>query len=1217
MLKEYNAAKKGLITSPFLIDSVIDHIQNATTLADTGCNVLGVITSKFVRKHHLHRVPITPRDVYTYDDRPAERVEAIVKTIVDVGGIPTPVFLYEVARMEDQDIILGLPWMERNQVVLDTAEKTLTFKQSGTVVRAILPDKHIGMVSATSFKFWNQKAAKQREKDTSSIQLFAVSMADIEKALSPKQHGDPRKLLPTQYHQFLDLFNRQNAEQLPPNRGLGIDHKIELHKSADGKDLEVPYGPLYSQSREELLVLRKTLNDLLDKGFIRVSNSPAAAPILFVKKPGGGLRFCVDYRALNAITKKDRYPLPLINDTLERISGATWFTKLDVIAAFHKIRIEEGSEWMTAFRTRYGLFEWLVTPFGLANAPSTFQRYINWALREFLDDFVSAYLDDVLIFTSGSLAKHREHVARVMGRLQEAGLYIDIDKCEFEVITTKYLGFIIKAGEGLQMDPAKVEAITNWVAPTTVKGVRAFLGFANFYRRFIKNFSALTAPLVHLTKKNVKFTWGEAASKAFEQLKEKFISAPILKQFDPDDETIVETDSSGYVTGGMLQQYDKEGVLQPCAFFSQKNSPAECNYEIHDKELLAVVKCIRAWSTELRSCGSFTVLTDHQNLTYFTTNRPLTERQIRWSLDLSQYTFTIQYRPGKENLQPDVLSRREQDMPAGADDERYTHRYATLLQPSKLHGFPTVTRLRVCPLQDAPPTVTSPVDMVGEADPLTTLWATARVQDNHLTAATQAVQQHATRFPTSLQLKVSISECSIDDDGALCFRNRKWVPDCEPLRTGLVQQIHDSLASGHPGRETTYSLVARQFFWPGMSDHIRQFCHNCQGCRGNQVWRQRKQGLLKPLPVPDRIWRDISVDFITDLPESDGHKDLMVITDRLSRGVILTPLQQIDAESTAQVFLNLFYSIHGLPASIVSDRGSAFVAIFWSRICHLLGIKRLLSTAYHPETDGSTERLNAVVEFYLRTYCNWHQNNWSELLPHCQVAINNRPAASTGVSPFFLCHGYDMEMVQLSATISPRPTTSPISAGEAIAKKFVDTHAWAQASLAAAKERQEQQTNKHRDAAPSYHPGDKVWLDLRNWKTSRPSKKLDSRAALYTVQAAVGSHAYRLDTPTGVHPVFHAWLLKPAATNPLPSQQLQHHQPPSVLVPDTDGTPHEEWAVAQILDEREIGRRGHKQRQLLVQWVGYPNPTWEPFDALENTEALDRFEALKGRTGGA
>ena len=216
-------------------------------------------------------------------------------------------------------------------------------------------------------------------------------------------HSDPRTKLLRECWKYLPLFNHEEAQKLPPLRGDGIDHKIQLVPDENGKLPTVPFGPLDSMSREELMVLRKTLNDLLDKGFIRVSNSPAAAPVLFVKKPGGGLRFCVDYRALNNITRKDRYPLPLINETLERIGRATWFTKLDVISAFQKIRMAEGLEWMTAFRTRYGLYEWLVTPFGLANAPSAFQKYINWAIREFLDEFASAYLDDVLIFTSGLL----------------------------------------------------------------------------------------------------------------------------------------------------------------------------------------------------------------------------------------------------------------------------------------------------------------------------------------------------------------------------------------------------------------------------------------------------------------------------------------------------------------------------------------------------------------------------------------------------------------------------------------------------------------------------------------------------------------------------------------------------------------------------------------------------------------------------------------------
>lgn len=226
---------------------------------------------------------------------------------------------------------------------------------------------------------------------------------------------------------------------------------------------------------------------------------------MFAKKLGGGLQLCIDYRALNAITRKDRYPLPLIRETLNNISKAKWFTKLDVIAAFHKIRVAEGDEWKTAFRTRFGLFEWLVTPFGIANSLSTFQRYINWALREYLDEFCSAYLDDILIYTNGSLRQHQDYVRKVLSKLQDAGLFVDIKKCEFEVTSTKYLGFIINVGKGIRIDLDKVKAIRDWEAPKTVKGVRSFLGFANFYRRFIRKFSSIVAPLTRLTG-DVSFT---------------------------------------------------------------------------------------------------------------------------------------------------------------------------------------------------------------------------------------------------------------------------------------------------------------------------------------------------------------------------------------------------------------------------------------------------------------------------------------------------------------------------------------------------------------------------------------------------------------------------------------------------------------------------------------------------------------------------------------
>jgi Reverse transcriptase (RNA-dependent DNA polymerase)/RNase H-like domain found in reverse transcriptase/Integrase zinc binding domain len=576
-------------------------------------------------------------------------------------------------------------------------------------------------------------------------------------------------------------------------------------------------------SKDELLVLRKTLSDYLSKGFIRVSNSPAAAPVLFAKKPGGGLRFCVDYRALNKLTKKDRYPLPLIQETLQSLAKAKWFTKLDVITAFHRLRIAQGDEWKTAFRTRYGLYEWLVTPFGLANAPSTFQKYINWVLRDFLDDFCSAYIDDILIYSSGSLQDHRRKVNSVLSRLQEAGLQCDLGKCEFEVQSTKYLGFIIEAGRGIRMDPDKVKAIQGWEAPTTVKGVRGFLGFANFYRRFIQQYSQIVLPLTALTKKDQPFIWSPEAEEAFQRLKKIFVTEPTLAQFDFDKETRVEADSSGWCIGGTLLQPNSDGLFLPCAFFSKKLSPAECNYEIYDKEMLAIVRCLEEWESELKGVGEFEVLSDHKNLEYFMTVRKLTERQIRWSLILSRFNFKIRHIDGKDNVLADALSRRDQDLPANDQDYRIQERQLQLLKPYMVEQAGSPLR---------PAALTAPVGPRADAPfELFTDWEQAITDDEELRTVLEAVQEGHRKLPTRLLLKLSIAECSIVD-GRLMFRNRLWVP--KRLRTGLVQVTHDSLVYVHPGREGLYTILARQYFWPRIGDNIRRFTRNYDSYSSNK-----------------------------------------------------------------------------------------------------------------------------------------------------------------------------------------------------------------------------------------------------------------------------------------------------------------------------------------------------------------------------------------------
>ncbi|KAI0992970.1 hypothetical protein K3495_g15214, partial [Podosphaera aphanis] len=550
-------------------------------------------------------------------------------------------------------------------------------------------------------------------------------------------------------------------------------------------------------------------------GWIRASASPGGAPVLFVKKPGGGLRFCVDYRALNAITEKDRYPLPLIRETLRSISKSTWITKVDVRAAFHKLRVREGDEEKTAFRTRFGSYEWLVTPFGLQGAPAAFQRYVNETLGDYLDVFCTAYLDDILIYTAGDLKDHWHKVHAVFERLSKAGLKLDPNKCEFAVKETKYLGFVISLGEGIKVDQKKVEAIKSWAPPTSVKGVRSFLGFANFYRDFIPNFSEIAQPLLNLTKKDHAFFWLEEHQKSFEFLKELFVTAPVLALYDPENQTVVEADCSGYVLGACLSQFDHHNILRPVAYYSRKLSPAECNYEIHDKELLAVISALEVWRGELVGLKEpFIVLSDHKNLQYFMTSRKLSERQVRWSQTLSQFNFELRFRAGKCSARPDALSRREQDMPHDENDERLKAREMQLIKNAWIGPFSqcskfVLNQIKNCSILGSQSLPSRSASIVPKGckifhDPeLQSLWDRGCVEDHSLDIIYQSVKSEKRTFPSELKLKVAISECDFDERGVLRFRKRIWIPNWEPLQTTLIQKTHDSHITGHPGRDST------------------------------------------------------------------------------------------------------------------------------------------------------------------------------------------------------------------------------------------------------------------------------------------------------------------------------------------------------------------------------------------------------------------------------
>ncbi len=489
------------------------------------------------------------------------------------------------------------------------------------------------------------------------LHQFPTTQVASTRVESPEPSSTPS--IPSDYRAFQDVFSKQAATQLPPHRPW--DCAIDLLPG-----YKLPKGRLYSLSIPEHKAMEENIQEALNQGYIRPSSSPAAASFFFVGKKDGGLRPCIDYRALNSQTVKLPYPLPLVPAALEELRGARIFSKLDLRSAYNLIRIREGDEWKMAFITPSGHYEYLVMPFGLANAPSVFQEFMNEVFREYLHRFVIVYIDDILIY-SWNKADHRQHVKQVLQKLRQYHLFLKLEKCEFHLPTVQFLGYVIKQ-EGIQMDQGKVRAVMEWPTPSVVKELQRFLGFANLYRRFIKNFSLLNAPLTTLLRGKPKsLAWNPSAHEAFEALKSAFSMAPILRHPNPHVPFVVEADASTTGVGAVLSQHFGEPpTLQPCAYYSKKLTSAEQNYDIGNRELLAIKLALEEWQHWLEGANHpFTVITDHKNLQYLREAKRLNPRQARWALFFTRFDFTITYRPGSRNCKADALSRQfSPDCPA-------------------------------------------------------------------------------------------------------------------------------------------------------------------------------------------------------------------------------------------------------------------------------------------------------------------------------------------------------------------------------------------------------------------------------------------------------------------------------------------------------------------------------------------------------------------------
>ena len=560
----------------------------------------------------------------------------------DIGlriGSHEEIATFAVADIGDDDIILGIDWLREHNPEVDWCKEHIAFtrcpRKCGMVdpqpikaqemqePKAPRPKKNsrrplIGKATNTRVTedteeeeprskpippgFSNHYRDFQKYYDDPDVETFYVPIneraalrvcAGITKSQLIAQEkaikeGDKtlEEMIPQEFIEFMDVFSKKASERLPTRKPW--DHSIDLIPGS-----EPPFCKVYPMSPSEQKALDEYLEENLAKGYIKPSKSPAASPVFYIKKKDGSLRLVVDYRRLNAITIKNRYPLPLSADLLDKLSSANIFSKLDLRWGYNNIRIKDGDEWKAAFRTRRGLFEPSVMGFGLTNAPATFQNMMNEIFKDLIDVFVIIYLDDILIF-SDNKEDHVKHVQEVLKRLREHDLFCKPEKCEFFRKLVEYLGLIISKGR-IAMDEGKVKAILEWPVPKNVKDIQAFLGFANFYRRFIEDFSGIVKPMTSLLRKDAPWKWTQAEEESFKTLKDRFTNAPVLVMPDMNKQFIVEADASDFATGAVLSQKQDDGKIHPIAFMSKSLNDAERNYEIYDKELLAVIRALEEW----------------------------------------------------------------------------------------------------------------------------------------------------------------------------------------------------------------------------------------------------------------------------------------------------------------------------------------------------------------------------------------------------------------------------------------------------------------------------------------------------------------------------------------------------------------------------------------------------------------------------------------------
>jgi RNase H-like domain found in reverse transcriptase/Reverse transcriptase (RNA-dependent DNA polymerase)/Integrase zinc binding domain/Retroviral aspartyl protease/Chromo (CHRromatin Organisation MOdifier) domain/DNA N-6-adenine-methyltransferase (Dam) len=1115
--------------------------KTARVMVDSGAthNFIG---STFVKLTKMPTCPVFATKVHLADGSLHSTIRRCVDLELEIEQYATRCdFL--VTHLEGHDLILGMQWLQAANPAIDFQAQTLTV--DGLVLHGN------GKPSPPQIQLLDARTMFRSLRGDSNDDVFITTLQVMEEVSEPhplQPATDQSAEWTTQLHQLLSKHNTVFEEpcHLPDPRPY--DHTIELVPGA-----KPPQQRTARMSPLELEEVQRQLGDYLAKGWIQPSSSPFGAPILFARKKDGTLRMCIDYRALNLISVKNRYPLPRVDELLDQLQGSAVFSALDLWSGYHQVRIHPDDIHKTAFRTRHGHFEFTVLPFGLTNAPATFMGMMNDVLRPFLDKFVVVYLDDILIY-SKSLPEHLDHLEQVLATLKQHKLQVKLKKCSFGKVSVPFLGFLVTK-EGIRPDPAKVRAVQDWPVPTNVTEVRSFLGFTGFCRRFIRDYARIALPLTHLTRSDVPFPTQLTSAQlaAFAALKLALTSAPLLllPRLGPDQDFVLYTDASQLAVGAVLLQDQGQG-LQPIAYESRKLSPAEVNYPVSELELLAIVHSLRVFRCYLEGCREFTIFTDHDTLKYFMTQKTLTNRKARWQELVAPYApnMVIKYRKGSEN-RADALSR----MP--------------------------------------------------EVATLSALTATLGSDQGFLKSLREAYTADTYYTPTPPKFVTKA-------DDVFYVGTRLCVP--RSLATQLLREYHDSPAGGHLGFSKTIAALTSKFWWPHMSRSVRAYVTSCGTCQRTKPSQQKPAGLLCPLPIAEQPWAQVSLDLITDLPSADGFDSIVVFVDTFTKMAHFVPTNKtVSAQQLALLFIRHVYRLHGLPQRLISDRDPRILSDFFASLFKRLGTTLAPSTAYHPQTDGQTKRTNRTLEQILRAYVHPLHDDWPSHLPLVEFVYNNSIQTSTTVSPFFANYGFKpFTPADVALASSEPPSSSP--SGQDLLSRIRDTQTLVAAQLQLAQARMKAYADASRREL-AFQVGDLVKLNTKNIKIAgQLTRKFKDRfIGPFPVEAVVSAVSYKLTLPAAIkiHPVFHVSLLNPWNEDAEHPAHIQPDRPVPFASDEIRGD--DVFTVDAIVDVKiglDPSNRG-KTLLFLVHWLGYPpsEATWEPYRHVSQISALDKFLA--------